>query len=97
MKRVELDVVTEMTNAAIMRMHGRKFPGIVLQGDSLNYLRVLAADVKKRLAGINDEELIDSVRELESLLQGYTRAYETALEGEGIDLPYPKGATADGE
>lgn len=90
MKRIELDVITETTNAAVVRMPDRKFPGIVLQGDSLNYLRVLAADMKKRLAGFKDEDLTDTAEELESLLQGYARAYEAALELEGIDLPYPK-------
>jgi hypothetical protein len=97
MKRIELDVLTETTNAAVIRMPGRKFPGIVLQGDSLNYLRVLAADLKKRLAALKDEDATDTVEELEALLQGYARAYEIALEREGIELPYPKSLAGEGE
>lgn len=93
MKRIELDIITDTTNAAVVRMPGRKFPGIVLQGDSLNYLRVLAVDLKRRLAGVEDEDLDDTMEELEALLQGYARAYEAALEGEGIELPYPKPDT----
>lgn len=90
MKRIELDVITENTNAAVVRMPGRRFPGIVLQGDSLNYLRVLSVDLKRRLASFDDEDLANTVEELEALLQGYARAYEAALEREGVELPYPK-------
>ncbi|WP_437805223.1 DUF6959 family protein [Sorangium sp. So ce1078] len=93
MKRIEIDVVTDTTNTAVVRMPGRRFPGIVMQGDSLNYLRVLAVDLKRRLAGLEDEDLADTMDELETLLQGYARAYEASLEREGIELPYPKPET----
>lgn len=90
MKRVQLDVITDATNVAVIRMPGRRFPGILLQGDSLNYLRVLSQSLKTRLADIEDEDLVCTVTELEALLQGYARAYEVALEREGLDLPYSK-------
>jgi hypothetical protein len=36
MERIEIEVYSQATNQAIVRMPNRKFPGCVIQGDSLS-------------------------------------------------------------
>lgn len=36
MKRIEADILTDGGNDAVVRMPGRRFPGVLIQGDSLH-------------------------------------------------------------
>lgn len=45
-KPMTLDVFSEKTNAAVARMPGRQFPGVVMQGDTLSVIVYRARDVR---------------------------------------------------
>jgi hypothetical protein len=89
MERKELDVLSEESNFAIVRMPGRNFPGCVVQGDSLCILYHRALDVLSRVKTTHsDSELIDDATELVEMLGGRLDHYESVLRESGFELPY---------
>ncbi|AKJ06064.1 hypothetical protein ATI61_110191 [Archangium gephyra] len=88
MQKKEIEVFSEASNAAIVRMPGRRFPGSVIQGDSLSHLRWLAEDLRNRLRDHSEEDLRDTAQELFELLDGRLRHYVAVLDAEGIPLPF---------
>jgi hypothetical protein len=45
MERVEAELFTDGGNNAVVRLPGRRFPGVLIQGDSLSILRSDVAEV----------------------------------------------------
>jgi len=95
MKRMEVDVLGEQTNAPVIELPQRRFPGVVLQGDSLHALHTLAAKVSAALAKGRAHEAGEGAAELCEVLEGYVGAYEDALVRAGVDLPYTKKRSVD--
>ncbi len=91
MERIEIEVFSQASNAAIVRMPTRRFPGVVIQGDSLNILHQLAESVVQLAAPHDDEGLSGEAEELRDLLAGYVASYENVLKKHGIELPYSTG------
>ena len=85
--KIEVEQYAAATNAAVIRLPGRKFPGVVLQGDSLKVLPDCAEDVA-RLAEHASPDLKELIQELRDHLQGYLRVYEDTLKTHGQALPY---------
>jgi hypothetical protein len=88
MKRVEVDLLGDAVNAVVLRVPGRRFPGIVIQGDSLS---ILQSTVERLVAALADARLSDATDEaveLRELLKGYKHAYEEAMTAAGLALPY---------
>lgn len=40
--KLQAEIIDNTTNRVVVHVPGRNYPGIVLQGDTLRYLRVLA-------------------------------------------------------
>ena len=49
---IEVDLLTSPGNYAIVRMPGRRFPGVVMQGDSLSILAYDAQEIAVALSDI---------------------------------------------
>ncbi|HKD35261.1 MAG TPA: hypothetical protein VKB78_00630 [Pirellulales bacterium] len=77
MKRLELEVLSDASNAAVVRMPGRHFPGVVVQGDTLSNI---AANVK------------DSPEEALAVLHSLLAHYINVLDHEGLPLPFSRPA-----
>ena len=90
MERKEIEVFSEASNFAIVRMPGREFPGCVIQGDSLSILHTLAITIRGRVAAWGDEDLAGDAVELVELLESRLTHYERVLAEHGIGLPYSK-------
>ena len=92
METLPLDVYSTRPNMAIVRAPGRKFPGMVIQGDSLHILWDCAKCVSDRLRQlkIDDAELLGEVESLLEDLEERLSHYENVLAENGIDLPYTK-------
>ena len=88
MEKVEIEVYSQASNLAVVQMPGRKVPGIVIQGDSLNILYGLAISIVNRAKMIGDTELLDEANELADLLVVHLKHYESVLQKHGIALPY---------
>jgi hypothetical protein len=50
MERIEVELFSHPGNNAIVRMPGRRFPGVLIQGDSLSNLRHEVARVAEACA-----------------------------------------------
>lgn len=94
MSKVEIEVYSETVNSAIVRVPGRRFPGTVLQGDSLSILHANAKDLSNRLKelSIKDEDLLCSAQELQETLLNHLLHYQKVLTDNGIELPYINAA-----
>ncbi|MFJ8944092.1 DUF6959 family protein [Streptomyces sp. NPDC102395] len=88
MKRVEAEPFTDGGNDAVVRLPGRRFPGVLIQGDSLHILR---SDLAEVMEACERGELADARESAGLLLAGIdallTR-YTAALEEHGIPRPY---------
>jgi hypothetical protein len=86
-ERIEVERFTAI-GCAVVRMPGRRFPGVVVQGDTLSNLWSMAhAALTRARAGGNDRGMDDLemvVEDLDSMLKGY----EQALERAGLPRPY---------
>ncbi|WP_404197239.1 DUF6959 family protein [Streptomyces tauricus] len=88
MKRVEAELFTDGGNDAVVRLPDRRFPGVLIQGDSL---RILRSDLAEVVEACERGELAEA-RESASLvmagLDALLTRYATVLEDYGIPRPY---------
>lgn len=87
-----IEVFSEVSNFGIVRMPGRRFPGCVIQGDSLSVLLDLAESVCDRVRNSTDEELVSDAEELRTQIAERLRHYESVLDEHGLSLPYARRA-----
>ena len=88
MNKIEVDIYGDATNATVVKLPWRRFPGIVIQGDSLEILNSTAEQISKALAKGQIESASEYVSEIRLLLSGYKNAYEAAMKNAGLKLPY---------
>jgi len=88
-KPMTLDVLSDKTNAAVVRMQGRRFPGVVVQGDTLSVIVYRARNVCEQIAAGGDA--LNAARELLAGLETLQAHYESVLSAHGLPLPYDKG------
>ncbi len=86
--KTQVDVISEQVNCPVVQMPGRRFPGVVLQGDSLRILLDQAREIRDLLRGGKSRELEAAISELEDKLAGYVACYEQAMSDIGRELPY---------
>jgi hypothetical protein len=86
--RVEVEMFSTVPNNAIVRTPGRRFPGNVVQGDSLSILVKHSSAVLRMAERIGDPDLLDEATGLHELLEARLRHYEAVLQEHGLKLPY---------
>lgn len=97
MERVEVEQFGGGGNGAVVRMPGRRFPGVVVQGDSLFVLREEVAEIRAACARGDLDEATDCAGFLPADLDEMLTAYEAELSRHGLPLPYPaRRPAADG-
>jgi hypothetical protein len=87
-ERMELEVFSTATNQAVLQMPGRRFPGLVIQGDALWNLHEVAKGVVADLRG--GGRPFEEAQELADQLHGFLEHYEATLNAYRIPLPYVK-------
>lgn len=98
MERIEVDL-HERGNAAVLRLPPRRFPGVLIEGDSLSVLR---EDVELVRAALRAGDLVAAREWAEHLgaeLDGLLGHYVAVLDRDAIALPFappspPPGPTA---
>jgi hypothetical protein len=83
----EVEIFSDATNAAVMRHPGRRFPGCLIQGDSLNNLLQSLTIVQSEASCLSEEtagELADIVEQLSDLMSHY----RATLISHNIPLPF---------
>ena len=88
MERKEIEVFTELSNFAIVRMPGRSYPGCVIQGDSLSILLHAAERAFELASTTGNQEFIDEIESLKDSLAARLDHYGQVIQAHGFDLPY---------
>lgn len=92
MRIEEVEIYSDMPNAAIMRHPGRRFPGVLIQGDTLHSLCRQVAEVCAAARDKLADDECDELDELRDRLQAYLDHYTRVLDEHCIELPYGRDA-----
>ena len=88
MKIEQIEVYSDASNAAIMRHPGRRFPGVLVQGDTLH---ALCRDVDEMCAAAResgDVALCKQANALRNKLLSLLTHYKIVLGEHDIPLPF---------
>ncbi|MFJ9915111.1 DUF6959 family protein [Actinacidiphila glaucinigra] len=88
MQREEVELLTDGGNDAVVRLPGRNFPGVLIQGDTLSTLQADVAELVKLCAAGDLEEARQVASLLHADLGTKIERYTEALEAHGISRPF---------
>ncbi|MFJ7044155.1 DUF6959 family protein [Streptomyces sp. NPDC101112] len=88
MERNQAELFTDGGNNAVVRLPGRRFPGVLVQGDSLHILRSDVAEVVEACERGDVDEARDSAGLLLANLDALLARYEAALSEHEMPRPY---------
>ncbi|WP_371592826.1 DUF6959 family protein [Streptomyces virginiae] len=88
MERVEAELFTDGGNDAVVRLPGRNFPGVLIQGDTLSFLRTDVAELIELCAAGDLEEARHAASLLHADLDEKLQRYTDALDAHGIRRPF---------
>jgi hypothetical protein len=77
-------------NGAVVQLPERKYPGIVVQGDSLSILVSDVEELRESIAKKDEAEVAASLGSIERHLKERLEFYESVLAKHGIPLPYER-------
>jgi hypothetical protein len=87
--RTELvEIYADATNAAVLRHPGRKFPGVLVQGDALYSWCQVMDFVCSRARSQLDEESFSELNEIRNSLWSTLAHYKTVLAEHDIPVPF---------
>src|SRR5215468_8888806 len=95
MRRSDILLLSDETNAVVLRLPERKFPGVLIQGDTLWTVYQHASEVYGRLRAEAQTELAWSAFVVVERLYACLTAYERALASQSIELPYARQVTGN--
>ena len=83
-----VEIYSDHTNQAVMRHPDRRFPGVLIQGDSLYALCLQADDACAAAKGQLSQDAYQDINELRNALWGYLNHYKSVLGEHQISLPF---------
>ncbi len=83
-----MEIWSKVINRPVLRVPGRKFPGMLLQGDTLSSLFALSRMIRERVVQFEDSELVELSEELNDELKDILYEYEQVLKANHSVLPY---------
>jgi hypothetical protein len=81
-------ILSSATNSNVVQLPERKFPGIVIQGDSLALIFESITGCLQKAKILRDEEIYNELLYTAQTIQNYLLVYEETLLNQGISLPY---------
>lgn len=84
----KLELLSRPINFAVVQLPEREYPGVVVQGDSLNTLVQSLERMAKLVDGNQASELATEIEILREQLRGALAHYELVCSECGISLPY---------
>lgn len=81
----EVKLLSEPTNYAVVHLPGRRFPGVVFQGDSLH---ILIADLERAANEADPNARADELEAVLDRLRDVRTHYEAVMAREGMERPY---------
>jgi len=99
-ENVSVELFGHPGNNAIVRMPGRAFPGVLVQGDTLASLRDHLARAERTLYDHTDVDAVDHIGLALDQIDEMLDRYERALTEHGLQRPYdirrPRSGTSGG-
>jgi hypothetical protein len=88
LRTATVEIYSDATNSAVLRHPARRFPGFLIQGDTL-YLMCLAADAACKAArSALSEDKYAELNDLRNHLWASLIHYKNVLTEHGIELPF---------
>jgi hypothetical protein len=84
----QVEIYSDRTNAVVLRHHGRKHPGVLVQGDALFTLFQRADAACEAGRGVLPDGVYDELADLRDALLAYLDHYRTVLGEHGLILPF---------
>lgn len=78
MNRIEVELVGDAVNAVVIKLPGRAFPGVVIQGDSLRNLNAIVERLVASLAGEQIGAALEEASEVHEWLPARLRVRDGA-------------------
>jgi hypothetical protein len=94
MRTEAVEIYSDQTNAAILRHPGRKFPGVLVQGDTLHTMCLHADRVCAKAKGALNADAYAELNELRNKLWGLLTHYKIVLGEHEIPLPFGEATGA---
>jgi hypothetical protein len=88
-----LELLGRPVNFAVVQLPDRNYPGVVIQGDTLNGLVRRLEEMGNLVKSNQPEDVEDLAAEIQMLREQLSAArdyYESTCAERGIELPYPK-------
>ncbi len=88
MRTTSVEIYSDATNAAVLRHPNRRFPGVLIQGDTLNNLAKQAEAISKAADGQLGEDDALEAKDLAESLRSFVEHYKAVLAEHQIPLPF---------
>lgn len=88
-----VEIYSDATNSAVMRHRGRKFPGVLVQGDTLYSLCRAADHACEEDRDVMSDEGFDRLNDLRNHLWSFLTHYKAVLGEHQIRLPFYENPT----
>ncbi|ARE72545.1 hypothetical protein B6R96_00065 [Streptomyces sp. Sge12] len=88
MELIEAELFTDPGNDAVVRLPPRRFPGVLIQGDSLSIIRSDVAEIVEACAQGDVDDAHEAATLLLANVDELMDRYESALKAHGIERPY---------
>lgn len=85
---MQADLLSPPINYAVVQLPERKFPGVVVQGDTLHILQKQAVQMGQLLSAMDLAELAIEIEDLKEQLSDALAHFERVCGDRGIALPY---------
>jgi hypothetical protein len=87
-RTAKVEILSDATNAAVIRHPDRNFPGVLVQGDTLYSLCVAADEACAAAKGHLDADSYAELNELRNRLRALLTHYKVVLAEHGTKLPF---------
>ncbi|KJK57621.1 DUF6959 family protein [Saccharothrix sp. ST-888] len=88
MERIDAELFDAGGNDAIVRLPGRRFPGVLIQGDSLMILRESLAEVQELCVNGETADALEALAYTLEELDGRLERYRVACAAHGMNVPW---------
>jgi hypothetical protein len=83
-----VEIFSDETNAPVMRHPGRRFPGVLVQGDSLHSLHSDLNRVIRSAGSSLPGDDLDELSDIRDRVGAYLEHYKAVLRQHGLELPF---------